>query len=98
MVFQQDDFRVNTAATRNPAQQQASAEVQLLTVPMVIGLGAMDDKARERFLRGRGLVEPAPVDPLREALSWAIKQHFDLTDAQLDDIADEVRARGVTHD
>lgn len=42
------------------------------------------------------LVEPAPVEPLREALSWAIGQHFDLTDAQLADIVDEARAKGVT--
>lgn len=41
----------------------------------------------------RGLIAAEPVDVVREALKWAISQHFDVTDAQLDDIAHEARAR-----
>lgn len=48
------------------------------------------------FARYIAAHEPAPVDPLREALSWSISQHLDLTPEQIDDITDELRARGVT--
>lgn len=81
-------------------QQQASKDdvPRLLTEADVTRMAPMNFREKVNFLRERGLIASEPVDPLRDALGWAIRQHFDLTDAQLDDITDEARARAVTVD
>jgi hypothetical protein len=72
-------------------------EPKLLTevgVRALLDLSTKPDQFRN-YLREQGLIAEEPVDPLMEALSWAVGQHFDMTDEQLADIVDEARAKGV---